>query len=678
MTTDATPRRKPAGAWAAPRPFVLYTAALAAVAAIFLGLALARGSWPDVLSDERFWAMAVFVVLGELLPIDVPRRGSSDQVTISAAFAFAVLIAFGVEPAIVVYAVASLISDLVLRIAPIKVVFNVAQYVVSLVAAGAVLGALAAVPVHDVGDDLGAILLSGATWFLVNHVLVGVGLSLFAREPIREGLTEDLAFQVWTSGFLLTLAPLVVLAADTSVALVAVAFVPMLAIYFGGRQAAMNDYRATHDQLTGLPNRTALQSRLESALSTSDRVVVMRIALDDVGAVSDTLGHASGEELVAGLAGRLAQAFDEEDVLARLAADEFGAVLVGPSAADGGRAVAERVLAALVAPSSVGELRIASEASIGIACHPEHGDAADVLLRRAELALAMAKESQGHWETYVAQSDERGVSRLALATQLRRGIDAGEIVVHYQPKVTLPGGAPHAVEALVRWQHPELGEVGPDGFIPLAEKTGLIGPLTRVVLDTALRQCHEWRAQGFAPIMAVNISTRSLRTRELVGWIEEGLARWSVPPRQLQLEVTESTIVSDIRRAEELLNEIRAHGASIAIDDFGTGFSSLAQLQQLPIDEIKVDKSFVVDMDTNARNAAIVRATIELARELGLLVTAEGVETAGAYVQLGQLGCDHAQGFLISRPLDAAACTAFLRRPAPVLTIPPRSAGEHA
>jgi diguanylate cyclase (GGDEF)-like protein len=376
--------------------------------------------------------------------------------------------------------------------------------------------------------------------------------------------------------------------------------------------------------------------------------------------VSDTLGHQCGDELIAELAPRLQDALDDEDFLARVGGDEFGAVLTGPSAADGGRALAEHLTTALSAPCTVGGLSMSSPVSIGLARHPLHGSDSGALLRRADVALTTAKERRSGWEVYVAQGDERGVSRLALAGQLRHGIENGEIVVRYQPKVALPDGAPHAVEALVRWAHPELGEVGPDGFIPLAEKTGLIAPLTHVVLDTALRQCQQWKAMGLAPIVAVNVSTRSLRSRDIVTWIEDGLRRWKVDPHQLQLEVTESSIVSDIQRAEQLLNEIRGLGVSIAIDDFGTGFSSLAQLQQLPIDEIKIDKSFVMDMERNARNAAIVRATIELARELGLSVTAEGVETQGAYEQLARLGCDYAQGYLMSRPVDAEACTAFL------------------
>src|SRR4051812_37543178 len=315
--TDATPPSK-AGARGTPRPFLVYTLALSAIAAVILAVALADGSWSDVVADDRFWIMAAFVVVGELLPIDVPRRGVSEQVTISTAFAFAVLLTFGLEAAIVVYTAASLVTDLILRIAPIKIIFNVAQYVVSIAAAGAVLAALAEVPVTDVGDDLGAILLAGLTWFAFNHVLVGVGGSFLTREPLVDWMTEDLAFQGWTAGFLLTLAPLVVLAADASIALIAVAFIPMLAIYVGGRQAAMNQHRATHDNLTGLPNRTLMIELLESALTAagdSAPVAVVLVALDDVSTISDALGQEPGDLLVAGVAPHLEEALGEEDAL---------------------------------------------------------------------------------------------------------------------------------------------------------------------------------------------------------------------------------------------------------------------------------------------------------------------------------------------------------------------------
>jgi EAL domain-containing protein (putative c-di-GMP-specific phosphodiesterase class I) len=282
------------------------------------------------------------------------------------------------------------------------------------------------------------------------------------------------------------------------------------------------------------------------------------------------------------------------------------------------------------------------------------------LLRHADVALYCAKASGADVRVYAEEYDEYSIDRLALAAQLRRGIARDELVVHYQPKAPLGGGPTMAVEALVRWDHPQLGRVGPGGFVPLAEQTGLIKPLTEWVLTAALRQCELWRREGLQVTVGVNVSTRSLLDHDLPAMIRAALARFDLPAAALQLEVTESRIVADLGRARRVLDEIRAMGVRIAIDDFGTGFSSLSQLQQLPIDEIKIDRSFVMRMESNRNDAVLVRSIIELARNLGLTVTAEGVETESAQSTLRELGCDLAQGFHIGRPARADQCVRHL------------------
>jgi diguanylate cyclase len=257
-----------------------------------------------------------------------------------------------------------------------------------------------------------------------------------------------------------------------------------------------------------------------------------------------------------------------------------------------------------------------------------------------------------------------------LAAQLRRGIERGELAVHFQPKVPLQGGATPGVEALVRWNHPQLGWIGPDGFIPLAEQTGIIKALTERVLEAALGQCDLWRREGLNVCVSVNVSTRSLLDHDLPSMIRAQLDRFDLHPSLLQLEITESRIIADLRRARTTLDELRAMGLMIAIDDFGTGFSSLSQLQQLPIDEIKIDRSFVTRMETHPNDAVLVRSIIDLGRNLGLRVTAEGVETESIQTSLRQLGCDFAQGFHTGRPSDATECRRYLetgKPPAPVV-----------
>jgi diguanylate cyclase (GGDEF)-like protein len=456
----------------------------------------------------------------------------------------------------------------------------------------------------------------------------------------------------------LAFGPAVVASSDASLALVALCFMPMIGIYMGGRQAAINSHRAYHDSLTELPNRTALAEHLQEALLSAERerraVTVMLLDVDDFKAINDTLGHEFGDIVLIEIARRLREALDRQEVLARLGGDEFAVVV--PGGVGQAEAAARRLLAALDPTLEIDALLLHTAASIGLAVFPQHGTSARELLRHADVALYCAKASGADVRVYAEEYDEYSIDRLALAAQLRRGIARDELVVHYQPKAPLRGGPTVAVEALVRWDHPQLGRVGPGGFVPLAEQTGLIKPLTEWVLAAALRQCELWRREGLQVTVGVNVSTRSLLDHDLPAMIRASLARFDLPAAALQLEVTESRIVTDLRRARRVLDEIRGMGVGIAIDDFGTGFSSLSQLQQLPIDEIKIDRSFVMRMEANRNDAVLVRSIIELARNLGLTVTAEGVETESARCNLRELGCDLAQGFHIGRPASADQC----------------------
>jgi diguanylate cyclase len=301
------------------------------------------------------------------------------------------------------------------------------------------------------------------------------------------------------------------------------------------------------------------------------------------------------------------------------------------------------------------------EASIGIALFPDHGSDVQSLLQRADVAMYVAKEHPAGCEVYTRERDEYSPDRLTLLTELRRGIDRGQLLLHFQPKADLRTGDIQGVEALVRWQHPERGMIPPDEFIPPAQKTGVITPLTMFVLDEALRQCRTWALQGMELCVAVNLSTRNLLDVHLPDTVGELLARWEVPARLLELEITESTILADPVRAMEILSRLDEMGIRLAIDDFGTGYSSLAYLKRLPVDELKIDKSFILGMEENENDAVIVRSTIDLGRNLGLRVVAEGVETAKAWNRLVSLGCDIAQGYYLSRPVPADQLTEWLR-----------------
>jgi diguanylate cyclase (GGDEF)-like protein len=644
-----------------PRAFTLYASAVGVLAVV----ALAGFMLPDA-PDARpasltLWVLAAFVLIGELLPIPVPRRYGLDRVTISTAFAFAVLLMYGVMPAMIVYAGASMIADALQRTAPEKLLFNGAQFMLTVAAAGLALLAVGdGAPVALTASTVPAVLVAAVAFFAANHVLAGIGAALLMREKLLPYLRDDLLFQAVTEGCLLAFAPAVVAAAQVSGLLVPLAFCPTLAIYFGGREAADAGHRASHDALTGLPNRALLLERLQRAVAAAERehtsAVVMIADLDEFKTVNDTLGHGFGDRVLAEVAARLSGVLDDTATLGRLGGDEFAVALARVTDEAEAVAVAERLTRALERPLKIDGLSIQAATSIGIACFPQHGRTVAELLQHADVALYCAKAAHTDCTVYAEEDDEYTLDRLALAGQLRRGIDRGELVVHYQPKIPLDGSRTRAVEALVRWDHPQLGRIGPDGFVPLAEQTGLIKPLTLHVLDAALRQSRDGRDSGLELRVSVNISTRSLVDQDLATTICELLERYELPPSALQLEITESRIVSDPRRARSTLDNLRSTGVTIAIDDFGTGFSSLSQLQQLPVDEIKIDKSFVMRMESDPSDFALVRSIVELGRNLGLHITAEGVESESASRRLTELGCTFGQGFHFARPEPAADC----------------------
>ena len=644
--------------------YTRYTLAVDAVALAALAAAAMLADARPWTSDPVFWILAGLCLVGEALPIRLTRGARYDEVTVSTVFAFAVLLHFGALPAMLVFGAATLIVDAPARQA-VRVAFNVGQYVVSMgAAAGALALATGAAGAVDVRGDLPAIVVAAVMLFGVNHVLAGVGAAILIRRPIGSYLLADLGLHAWAAGLQLALAPVLIACAQVYTPLLPLAALPVLAIYLGGRDAVTNQHRALHDALTDLPNRQLLTQRIDDAIAQvredGEPFAVMLADLDDFKAVNDSLGHDLGDVLLRTVAYRLRDAVPADAVVARLGSDEFAVLLPGMDAA-GALDVAGRVLSDLDEPVEVESFSLDVRASLGVAAHPQHGSDAHALLKHAHIALHRAKETRSRREAF-RDTDATTIDRLALAAELRRGIERGELFLHFQPKLSLGAARRDGVEALVRWRHPHLGVISPEGFIPLAEQSNLIKPLTRWVLNDALRQCAAWRANGLDLHVAVNLSARSVLDQRLSRDISELLAAASVPPAALQLEVTETKLVADFGRARAVLHELRSLGVRIAIDDFGTGYSSLAQLQQLPADELKIDKSFVMDMDTNANNQAIVRSTIGLARNLGLEVTAEGVETRETCDRLAELGCDFAQGYLLGRPGPADACEREIRR----------------
>lgn len=419
------------------------------------------------------------------------------------------------------------------------------------------------------------------------------------------------------------------------------------------------EHRALHDTLTGLANRELLADRCDQALRAAERdgrtVGLLLIDLDRFKEINDTLGHHFGDQLLIQIGPRFAGVLRACDTVARLGGDEFAVLLPEVSGIDAAAAVAHTLQAALSRPFHVEGVELDVKASIGVVVSGEHGLNATTLMQRADIAMYVAKNRNPRVSTYDPENDTHTPERLALLGDLRRALRSGELLLHYQPKVSLSTHEVCGAEALVRWQHPVHGVLQPDAFIPLAENTGLIGPLTRHVLDLALAQTRRWADQGAPLQIAVNLSARNLLEDRLDEAVAELLARHGVPARHLKLEVTESAIMTDPVRAKEVLHRLAGRGIEIAIDDFGAGYTSLGQLKNLPITEIKIDLSYVTTMDTDTSNRLIVRSLIELGHDLGLSAVAEGVETAAIRDGLTSYGCDVAQGYFLSRPLPVEA-----------------------
>jgi diguanylate cyclase (GGDEF)-like protein len=429
------------------------------------------------------------------------------------------------------------------------------------------------------------------------------------------------------------------------------------------RQAEANRHQALHDSLTELPNRTLFWDRVQQSLLAAEReqerVGVLLLDLDRFKEVNDTLGHPAGDALLTELGSRLSAALRASDTVARLGGDEFGIAVRVSHPADV-LPVIEKVRVAVEAPVTLEELVVSVEASIGVAFFPDHGSDADTLLQHADTAMYAAKEENAVYAVYDECAHGYDPVRVTLIGELRRAIELRELVLHYQPKAVLASGEVQSVEALVRWQHPERGLVFPDQFIPLAQQTALIKPLTLYVLEEAVRQCVEWEKHGVSLGVAVNLSPRNLLDTKFPEHVKDVLHKYQFNPHLLELEITESAMLANPFRTKTVLEELGRMGIRLSIDDFGIGYSSLAYLKGLPVNEIKIDRSFVMKMIEDVDDATIVRSTIDLGRNLGLEVIAEGVENEAIWNRLRDLGCDTAQGYYLSKPVEPDALVEWL------------------
>lgn len=428
------------------------------------------------------------------------------------------------------------------------------------------------------------------------------------------------------------------------------------------------DYLAHMDSVTGLLNRHAFNDRLAASLVKADHfggsVGLLLLDLDNFKIVNDTLGHHAGDLLLNQVARRLQQCLRGGDLICRIGGDEFAVILETSEEASGAE-VAEKILAVLAAPFDIDVHEIYVTASVGISMYPEDAADLETLTRNADTAMYQAKnKGKNAFEKFHPEFDQRAQKRLSLETSLRKALERKELQLYYQPQIAMSNGSVVGVEALLRWNHPELGMISPVDFIPIAEDSGLIVPIGRWVLRAACRQIAAWRDAGFGTLhVSVNLSARQTRDSHLVHDILDALRETGIPPSMLELEITETVLMENVHANVELLNRLQTEGIRLSIDDFGTGYSSMAYLKRFPIDQVKIDRTFVRDIPGDGDDEAITTAIIAMAHSLGLSVVAEGVETELQLSFLRNAGCDVMQGFYFAKPCLPEQIEAFLRKP---------------
>ncbi|HEY1711600.1 MAG TPA: EAL domain-containing protein [Solirubrobacteraceae bacterium] len=612
-----------------------------------------------------FAVLAGGVVLGEMLPVKIPRRGDDEELTLSASFAMALLLMGGLGPALVAQGAASIVQDIMSKKPALRVRFNLGQYSLSMVAAWLAMKLVAVSPRLDVlhpfqSRQLPAMLLGATAFFLVNAFVVGSAVATYQNVPVVRYFRGSVSFVMITGGVVLLVAPIVLAAAAYTVVIVPLCLAPVLAMYNSVHQSARSEHEARHDSLTGLPNRTAFHETITGAIEDATiPAAVLLMDLDRFKEVNDTLGHRYGDLLLVQVAQRFKDVIAGVGQIARLGGDEFAVISPGADRQEA-TALAHRIAGALRDPFELEEMVVDVQASVGIALFPEHGHGVETLLQKADVAMYRAKETRSDVALYDERHDHHSPAKLALTAELRTAVASEEIVLWYQPELDLRTREVLAVEALVRWDHPRLGVLPPSSFVRMAEATNLIKPLTQRVMEVALLQVAEWHAMGLEIAVAVNISAQVLVDQTFTQQVVAALRRTGVAPQRLKLEVTETALMSDPVTARTVLRELEALGCEISIDDFGTGYSSLAYLADLPVSEVKIDRSFVSRMSAGSSEKVIVNSTIDLAHHLGLRAVAEGVEDWSMLPELEALGCDAAQGYAISHPLASQDATRWL------------------
>jgi diguanylate cyclase (GGDEF)-like protein len=657
----------PAGAHA----FWIYASAVTIAGFALLAWQLTLIHTVDVKTmGSAFVIIAAMVIIGEIRPLVIAGSSDVTGVTTSTAFTFALMLHTGLPVALLLQACATIAAAVAHRRAVWRTGFNVGQFTLSYGAADVALylcGRHASIT-HMLGvsgHDLPAIALAGLVYFVFNNCFVSAALGLKNRTSVLQEFFSDFGFQALSNAALIGLAPIVVIVVESSSAMVPLLLFPLAAVYATASMTRARERESLHDPLTGLPNRTLMIERTEEAVEEAAdaglHVALFLLDLDRFKEINDTLGHRVGDELLQLVGRRLTAALRPGDVIGRLGGDEF-AMLV-PNLEDPRAALdlAERVRMSLVEPFHYDGLSHEIDGSIGIAIYPAHGSDFETLLQRADVAMYVAKGRGTGVQVYSTEIDRHSTVRLGMLGELRTALENQDLELHYQPKADLRTGDVVGVEALLRWRHAERGLIQPDDFLPLAAQTGLMRLITKYVLDEALRQLSVWWRMGIRIHAAVNVSALDLYDRGFAELLQRSIEQYDVPPRALMIEVTESVLMADPSRAASTLLSLAGLGVGVSLDDFGTGYSSLVHLKRLPVTEVKIDRSFVMRMDVNEDDAAIVRSIIDLAGALGLRTVAEGVETRDAWDRLAVYGCDAAQGWYLAKAMPADIATQWLQ-----------------
>jgi diguanylate cyclase (GGDEF)-like protein len=628
-----------------------------------------RGSPMANVNWIAFGLFAILLFVGENKTALWMRFGSGGEVTPGYAFAYALALLGSPAGAVAVMGVTSAYVDIKSHKPFRKILFNVANISLALSSGGLVLRLFG---IDGAITDHGAIpltwgigILAGGTMvFVLNGLLMCLLLALLTGNSFMTTLRQGFALSMTADGALLALAPLFVVAVEFSLVLVPLLGVTSFLVFQSARNALHRAHEANHDSLTKLLNRRALANRLgellESDASPGGACALLLLDLDGFKEINDRLGHQVGDSLLQGFAERLEREMPERAFAARLGGDEFAVVL--PAAADmqATKALAFDLHARLCRPLIVTGFPLSVSMSIGLAFAPQHAESATDLLAAADIAMYRAKRFRTSVELYQTSSSSRERGRIGLLADLSTAIDEDELDVHFQPQLNMETGEIDTVEALLRWHHPRLGPVPPDEFIGLAEQTELIGPLTECVLRRAANELSTLRDRDVK--LAVNISARSLQDRHFVATVLRVLAETRFPPHRLELEVTERALATETERSRFTIEALRESKIRISIDDFGTGYSSFITLRDVTADRLKIDRTFITDINRRREDLLIVKNVIELAHGLGLEVVAEGVETQEQWQILGDLGCDIAQGYGIAMPMSILDLRAWVAK----------------